>query len=691
MSPLSGMDQSESDGGCEVCVVRPSLNITQRASKYHYCPPPDPGLLESIQNKAKKSCSCSGRCIKSAVTARVPILSWLPSYDFRASLLGDVLSGITVAIMHIPQGMAFALLGGLPPITGIYMAFFPILIYALLASSRHCSMGSFAVVCLMTGKVVGELATIPDTSSPLFGNTTDSLLTNSTKTYTPVQVAAVVALMNGIVEIVLGLLQVGNLCVYLSDMLVSGFTTGAAFHVLTSQIKYLLGIHVNTYNGPLKIIYTYKEIFSQVLNANPADTIIAAITITVLAVNAEVLKPWIRTKTKIPIPIELIVVSIGTLVSYLANLHNVYNVRIVGEIPTGLPEPTLPPFELMPAVAVDSIIISIVAYTVSFSMARIFAKRHNYNIDANQELYALGASNVFGSFFSCAPIAVSLARSLIQEAAGGVTQLTSFVCCFILLFVLLFIGPVFETLPNSVLSSIIVVALKGMFMQVKDLRRVWAVSRADALIWLASFLGVVIIDIDYGLLLGIVVSLLVLLGRSQQPKTARLGRVPNTDVYLDVNKYSVTVETPTVSIFQFNGPLHFANSEYFRQQLMSVTGLVPSAISATKTLSEKEQQLEADLTTQLTRVQWLVIEMSGVSYTDSTGGNLLSQLSKEYKQAGITLCLAALSESALETLEVCGTLKVIPPEYIFHSAHDAVVMLTRSDSSATADNACTKL
>ncbi|XP_069160934.1 prestin-like isoform X2 [Procambarus clarkii] len=724
---VSGMGHSEIQDGGEVCVVRPSLNITQRASKYHYCPPPDPGILESMKIKAKESCSCSGSCLVSAVTARVPILSWLPAYSIRSSLFGDVVSGVTVAIMHIPQGMAYALLGGLPPITGIYMAFFPLLVYACLGTSRHCSVGTFAVVCLMTGKLVGELATEEngDSSLPL-GNITNSLLVNSTQKYTANEVAAIVALMNGVAEIILGLLQLGSLCVFLSDMLVSGFTTGAAIHVLTSQIKYLFGIKVQRYSGPFKIIYTYKDIIGQLLTANPAAMVISGVTITVLAFNNEIVKPWFRTKTKLPIPIELIAVILGTLASYCGNLHDNYDIRIVGDIPTGLPKPTPPPFELIPAVAVDSFIISIVAYTVSFSMAKIFAKRQNYDVDATQELYALGASNIFGSFFGCAPIAASLSRSLIQEAVGGVTQITSFICCSLLLFILLFVGPVFESLPNCVLSSIIVVALKGMFMQVKDLRRVWAVSRADALIWLASFLGVVIIDIDYGLLLGIVVSLLVLLGRSQQPKTALLGCVPNTDIYLDINKYSATVQTPTVSIFQFRGPIHFANSEYFRQQLMSVTGLVPSAITVAKLA--QEQQLQANITTQeeangnatiedkktsktrnffkgkvskrkseigvtiaLPEVQFLVIEMSGVSYTDSSGGNLLSQLCKEYKKAGITLCLAALSENVLETLEVCGTLKVLPPEHIFHSAHDAVMILTQADIPPALDDTATKL
>lgn len=722
MSPLSGMDQSESGGGggvCEVCVVRPSLNITQRASKYHYCPPPDPGLLESLRTKVKETCSCSGGCVVSAVKARVPILSWLPNYDVRSSLLGDVVAGVTVAIMNIPVGMGYVLLGDMPPITGIYMAFFPVLIYALLGTARHSSIGSFGVVCLMTGKVLDEFiaAQTASTIPPLVGNITNDLPPSTTRIYTRMEVATVLALMNGIVEIVLGLLKLGSLCVYLSDMLVSGFTTGAAFHILASQVPSLLGIKIQSYNGPLKVIYAFRDIISQLLSSNPAVMTISGVTFAVLIFNNIFIKPWVGKKTKIPIPIELIVVVAGTLVSYLGDLHHTFNIQILGEIPTGLPEPTAPPFELMSVLAVDSVIISIVAYMLSLSMAKIFAQKHNYNVDATQELYAMGASNIFGSFFSCSPICASLARSLIQEAVGGVTQLTSIICCGLLLFVLLYVGPAFETLPNCVLSAVIIVALRGMFLQVNDLRKVWAASRVDALIWIATFLGVLIIDIDYGLLLGIAVSLVVLLGRSQQPRTARLGRVPDTDVYLDVNKYSATVELSAVSIFQFNGPLHFANCDYFRQQLISTTGLEPVAIAASKALQEHQRHLDdlntnhtmeingsvaedgkkinkkfsflkrkstlkiskQDETLALPQVQWLVIEMSGVSYTDSTGGNLLSQLSKEYKQAGITLCLAALSESALETLEECGTLKEIPPEYIFHSAHDAVKTLTQAD------------
>ncbi|KAK7084600.1 hypothetical protein SK128_021036 [Halocaridina rubra] len=711
----------------EIFVKRPALNVTQRSINYHYDPGTNPGICERIRNSAANSCRCSGSCVKKSITARLPILQWLPEYSLKDSLLGDAIAGVTVAIMHIPQGMAYALLGGLPPITGIYMAFFPVFIYFLFGTSRHCSMGTFAVVCLMTGKVVGDLSNSDHEEVPALAppnNHTDSLIYDVPVTYSPNQVAAIVSLMVGVWEILLGILQLGCLSVFLSDMLVSGFTTGAAVHVLTSQVKYLFGIKVPRYNGPLKIIYTYKDIIAQLLESNPATMVVSGVTIAVLALNNELLKPLLRKKTKIPIPIELIAVVLGTVASYFGHLHDNYNMQIVGKIPTGLPEPTPPPFGLLPRVAVDSFVIAIVSYTVSYSMAKIFAKKLKYDVDATQELYSQGASNIFGSFFGCAPIAASLSRSLIQEAVGGVTQITSLISCVILLFVLLFIGPVFENLPNCVLSSIIVVALKGMFLQFSDLKKIWVTSRMDASIWIVSFLGVVIIDIDYGLMLGVAVSLLVLLARSQRPSTVILGRVPNTDLYLDVKKYSAALEIPSVCIFQFNGPLHFANCEYFRQHLFDMSGLVPGVIAATRALREKSssvatlnsncnedlkeingitssgdtitekqtngvarliksklstlRQKQVSLTIPDTHI--LVLEMSGVSYVDSTGGKVLAQLYKEYKEAGITMCLASVSETVLDALDKSGTVKVITPERIFHSINDAVIMFMHDTS-----------
>ncbi|CAL4108342.1 unnamed protein product [Meganyctiphanes norvegica] len=698
----------------EVCVVRPALTVKQRNKDYYFEQPQESGVLEKLKSEARSQCECSVGRVLSGIQSRLPILNWLPSYSPKNSLLGDTISGTTVAIMHIPQGMAYALLASIPPICGMYMAFFPVLVYAFFGTSRHCSMGTFAVVCLMTGKVVNELATFEDTTNSdnlMNLNNTNSSSASEDVTftgYTPVQVATTVAFMCGIWQIVLGMLQLGVLSVFLSDMLVSGFTTGAAIHVMTSQIKYIFGIKVARYNGPLKIIYTYRDMFGQLFESNPASMITSLITISVLVFNNEVLKPRLRKKTPVPIPIELIAVVLGTVASYFGDLNGNYDMRIVGKIPTGLPPPEAPPFDLIPRVVVDSFVITIVAYTVSYSMSKIFGKRHNYPVDATQELYALGISNIVGSFFSCAPIAASLSRSLIQESVGGVTQIASFICCGLMLLVLLFIGPVFETLPNCVLSSLIVVALKGMFMQFHDLNARWKISKIDSIIWISSFLGVVIVDIDYGLVIGIIVSLFVLLARNQKPVTARLGHIPNTDIYLDKDKYSASVEVPGVMIFQFSGSVHFANIEYFRNSLFEITRLDPNVIKNAKKaklkqeeeeeerskvkgetdpavnggLSKKSSKSNLDLLKSSKSVSIiipdetvLILELSGMSSVDSSGAKFLAQLYKEYKEAGITLAFSQLSECSYETLERCGSLKTIDSLHIFHSIQDAVVKL----------------
>ncbi|XP_069160931.1 prestin-like [Procambarus clarkii] len=750
-----------------VLVVRPALTLAQRRHKYHYTTPPKPGWRAWIRGRARAWCWCSRRRVWGAVVALLPVLGWLPRYNPRKALFGDLISGATVGVMHIPQGMAYALLAGVPPVTGLYMAFFPVLVYVILGTSPHISMGTFAIGCLMMGKVVGELATNnPGIVSPTFSNVTLEILDNTTpfllvsstpapheSHYTPQEVGAVLALAVGMWEVSLAVAQLGELFgLFLSDMLISGFTTGVAIHVLMTQVKYLFGLTIPRYNGPFKIFYTGRDVAAKLMSANPAAMVVSFSSILVLLITNELLKPRAKKYTKIPIPIELLAVVVGTGGSYLVNLEHNYDVRVVGDIPTGLPSPSLPPIELLPRVAVDAFFIGLVGYTTTFSMAKIFAKRQGYTVDATQELYAQGMSNMFGSFFSCGPMAASLSRSLIQEAVGGATLLTALISCVFIIIVLLFIGPLFETLPNCVLSSIILVSLKGLFMQFQDLFTLWAVSHLDALIWAITFTVCVIVDIDYGLMAGMGGSLLVLLARSQRPPTARLGHVPHTDVYLDIAKYQLAVEVAGVSIFQFGGALHFANAEYFRSKLLSVSGVDLDALKTARmelqeqpdgshttkqpltpdpeettasrgpvTNSETQETLDVELqqtpadrelpdaelhqaqgdretmdtelqqtpadrdTTNLTStfltlptVEWVVVEMSGVTYVDTTGAKMLTHLHKELRNVGITLCLAAVPERVQESLARCGTLDVITRDLLFHSTHDAVTVITHT-------------
>lgn len=239
------------------------------------------------------------------------------------------------------------------------------------------------------------------------------------------------------------------------------------------------------------------------------------------------------------------------MASYFGKLSSIYNVKILSHIPTGLPAPRSPPYYLLPNIMMDSFGVAVVAYAVSLSMAKIFARRRGYEIKNNQELLAQGAANVFGSFFSCMPVAASLSRSMLQETVGGETQLASAVSCLLILNILLWIGPFFESLPLAILASVIVVALKGMFVQVKDFTSVLKISPLDAVVWMITFLSVVVIDIDIGLVLGTMASVSVLIYRGHRPYAAVLGHLPGTELCVDLSLFPTAVEFQNTKIFRW--------------------------------------------------------------------------------------------------------------------------------------------
>lgn len=246
----------------------------------------------------------------------------------------------------------------------------------------------------------------------------------------------------------MGFMRLGALASLLSEPLVNGFTTAAAVHVVVTQFKDILGISVARHKGAFKIIYTLIDCVKQIENTNLAALLFSFCIIIFMIIMNEFLKPWLSKKCRFPLPAELMAVIGGSLISRFMNVGTNYSINLVGNIPLGLPEPIIPPLKLLPIVAIDSIAIAIVSYSVVMSMALTFAKKHSYEVNANQELFALGTANVVGGIFSCIPLACSLARSLIQDQTGGMTQIASVISALIILTILLFIGPFFNSLPR---------------------------------------------------------------------------------------------------------------------------------------------------------------------------------------------------------------------------------------------------
>ncbi|KAK2579316.1 hypothetical protein KPH14_008268 [Odynerus spinipes] len=599
-------------------------------------------LKETIKSKNWKSC----------IGSSIPAITWLRRYTWKEDFIRDIISGLTVAIMHIPQGMAYALLGNLPPVVGIYMAFFPVLVYFFFGTSKHVSMGTFAVICLMTGKVVTTYS-MPQEHQ----NATDVMSTQMDREYysfTPIQVATAVTLSVGILQIIMYIFRLGVISTLLSETLVNSFTTGAAVHVLLSQIKDLLGLKLPKQKGYFKLIQTLISIVKEISNINIASAIISTIAIIIMVFNNEFVKPWVSKKCGIPIPIELIAVVTGTLVSTYGNLTEVYNIQSVGHIPTGLPAAELPTFQLLPLVALDSIAITMVSYTITISMALIFAQKLNYEIDSNQELLAMGISNIVGSFFSCMPFSASLSRSLIQQTVGGRSQIASLVSCCILLVVLLWIGPFFEPLPRCVLASIIVVALKGMLQQATHLIKFWKLSKSDATIWIVTFLIVILVNIDVGLLAGLLISLAIVLLQSIRPYTCLLGHIPNSDLYLDLNRYKAAKEIEGIKIFHYSGGLNFANSAHFKSEVYRLIGINPQKVIRHRIkLKQKGIYLDEQDFEHKDELRCIIMNMSAVSYIDPTGVNALHAITSEFAEIEIQVYLAACSSPIFEMIKKC--------------------------------------
>ncbi|KMQ92247.1 solute carrier family 26 member 6-like isoform x1 protein [Lasius niger] len=619
------------------------------------------------------------------IASTVPAVKWLSKYNWRENILSDIISGLTVAIMHIPQGMAYALLGNLPPVVGIYMAFFPVFVYFLFGTSKHVSIGTFAVVCLMTGKVVTYY------SNPLTGHTSanisDTLSQNledvTYYTYTPMQVATAVTLMVGIYQIIMYTFRLGIITTLLSETLVNSFTTAAAVYVLVSQIKDLFGLKLPKQKGYFKLIFTVIDIFKEIKNTNVAAAIISIVSIVILVFNNEFLKPRMSKICSMPIPIELIAVVGGTLVSRYCDLPKIYNIEIVGHIPTGLPKPEIPSLELLPLVAIDSIAITMVSYTITISMALIFAHKLSYEIDSNQELLAMGFSNIMGSFFSCMPISASLSRSLIQQTVGGRTQIASIVSCLLLLVILLWIGPFFEPLPRCVLASIIVVALKGMFQQANQLVKFWKLSKTDATIWIVTFLIVTLINIDIGLLAGLLVSLVIILLQAIRPYACLLGHIPHTDLYLDLDRYKAAVEIHGVKIIHYCGTLNFANNNYFRSIVYRLIGTCPrKMIKHRRKLAEENHFLDDRDSEGRHELQCIIMDMSALSYIDPSSVQMLHLIVEEFTQVNIKFYFVNCPSPIFEMIKKCdlyiyGELSL----KIFATIQDAIAYFRNEDSS----------
>ncbi|XP_021542970.1 solute carrier family 26 member 10 isoform X2 [Neomonachus schauinslandi] len=534
--------------------------------------------------------------------------------------------------------MAFALLTSVPPVFGLYTSFFPVLIYTLLGTGRHLSTGTFAVLSLMTGSAVERL--VPE---PLGGN-----LSGIEREQLDAQrVGAAAALAFGSGALMLGMfaLQLGVLSTFLSEPVVKALTSGAALHVLVSQLPSLLGLPLPRKIGCFALFKTLAAVLTALPRSSPAELTISALSLALL------------------VPVKELNVLLASVLCFTSSLDTRYNVQIVGLLPRGFPQLHLPNLAALPRLLADLLPVALVTFAMSASLASIYADKYSYTIDSNQELLAHGVSNLISSLFSCFPNSATLATTSLLVDAGGNTQLAGLFSCIVVLSVLLWLGPFFYYLPKAVLACINISSMRQMFFQMQELPQLWRISRMDFVVWMVTWVAVVILSVDLGLAIGVVFSMMTVVCRTQRVQCLALGLAEGTELYRPLRESHKLLKVPGLCILSYPSPLYFGTRGQFRRSLEWHLGLGEGGKGAPKTVSPPDAVAEP--------VRVVVLDCSGIAFADAAGAREVLQLASRCRDAGIHLLLAQCNASVLGTLTQAGLLDRVTPEQLFVSVQDA--------------------
>ncbi|NXC18104.1 S26A2 protein, partial [Corythaeola cristata] len=633
-----------------------------------------------IQKKAREVCTCNDQTVFCQL---FPVLEWLPRYNIKTQLLGDVISGLLVGIIAIPQSISYSLLANQDAIYGLYTNFFCSIIYVAMATSRHNFVGSFGVLCLMIGQSVSRHLQLAgysddDTNSSLVDNSTS--FSNGTaacdKSCYAITVALSLSFLVGLYQILLGVLHLGFVAVYLSEPLLSGFVTGSSLTIITSQMKYLLGLSIPRHDGVGSFILTWIDLFRYIQNTNICDLVTSLVALAII-VPVKNINDRYKEKMKAPFPIELVVVIVATIISYYFNFEERYESAVCGSIPTGFRKPTLPDTSLFPSLAVDALPIAVIGFAMTVSLAEIFGKKHGYAVRANQEMIAIGMCNLIPSFFYCFASSAALTKTLLKESTGTQTQISSLVTSLVLLLVLLWIAPLFYSLQTCILGVVTIVNLRGGLRMFRDTRRMWQLSKLDTVVWWTTMLSSTLITTEIGLLVGVCFALLCIIFRTQKPRATLLGRVSNTEIYEDQSTYKQLSSIANIKIFRFESSLYYANKDYFKTILYQKTGVNPILLRATyqrveaqanadtgnsksffgirfnclKPAKERTEKPPADACLPSIDLHTLILDCGAMQFIDTGGLSVLKEVYHDYKEIGVQVLLANCNPSIRHRLQ----------------------------------------
>ncbi|CAA0809402.1 Sulfate transporter 4.1- chloroplastic [Striga hermonthica] len=560
----------------------------------------------------------------------LPCHRWISNYKWREYLQADLMAGMTVGVMLVPQSMSYAKLAGLHPIYGLYSGFVPIFVYAIFGSSRQLAIGPVALTSLLVSNV---LSSIVDSSEQLY-----------------TELAILLALMVGVLECIMGLLRLGWLIRFISHSVISGFTTASAIVIALSQAKYFLGYDIERSS---KIIPLARSI---IIGADKFSwpPFLMGSTILVILLTMKHLGKSRKSLRFLRASGPLTAVVLGTI---FVKVYHPSSISLVGEIPQGLPKFSFPKeFEHVKSLIPTTALITGVAILESVGIAKALAAKNGYELDSNQELFGLGVANIAGSFFSVYPTTGSFSRSAVNHESGAKTGLSGIVMGVIMGCALQFMTPLFEQIPQCVLAAIVISAVIGL-VDYDEATFLWRVDRRDFLLWIITCMVTLFLGIEIGVLVGVGVSLAFVIHESANPHIAILGRLPGTTVYRNIQQYPETYTYNGIVIVRIDAPIYFANISYIKDRL-------------------REYEIEPDGSFKrgpgVTRVHFVIIEMAPITYIDSSAVQALKDLHQEYKSRNIQIAISNPNRDVLLTLTKSGVVNLIGREWYFVRVHDAV-------------------
>ncbi|KAF5741694.1 sulfate transporter 3.4-like [Tripterygium wilfordii] len=569
-----------------------------------------------------------------------PIFQWGPEYNLSL-LRSDVISGLTIASLAIPQGISYAKLANLPPIIGLYSSFVPPLIYSNLGSSRHLAVGPVSIASLVMGSMLSE--TVSFTQDPILY----------------LKLAFTATFFAGLFQASLGLLRLGFVIDFLSKATLVGFMAGAAIIVSLQQLKGLLGIvHFTT---RMQLIPVMSSVFKH-KNEWSWQTIVMGLSFLVFLLitrNISMRKPklfWVSAAA----PLTSVIISTILVFCLKSKAHGI---SVIGNLPKGLNPPSSNMLyfngQYLGLAIKTGLVTGILSLTEGIAVGRTFAALQNYQVDGNKEMMAIGFMNMAGSCTSCFVTTGSFSRSAINYNAGAQTAVSNIIMAATVLVTLLFLMPLFHYTPNVILASIIITAVIGL-IDYQAAFRLWKVDKLDFLACLCSFFGVLFISVPLGLGIAVGVSVFKILLHVTRPNTVVLGNIPGTQLYQSLNRYKETLRIPSFLILAIESPMYFANCTYLQERIL-------------RWVREEEERVKANNENTL---NYVILDMTAVTAIDTSGIEMVCELQKMLDKRSLQIVLANPTGNVMEKLHKSKVLESFESNSLYITVGEAITDIT---------------